>query len=440
MLRPETLAITLVIALLALALPRKYFILPFVLTACIVPTDQRLVIGGLDFTVMRILVLVGVSRLFMRGEVRNIKWNTFDKLVVTWCVCGAIIYVIQYLDSRALINRCGVLFDVVGLYWIFRQQLKSWDDIRMTMIFFGSCAFFMAFMVGIEWTSGKNPFAVLGTVVTKVRAGRFRCQASFPHAIMLGVFWASVVPIFIGLARMGAHKTFFWCATGAATFVVAGTASSTPLSTWLFCLVFLPVFAYRQYGKIMVYGLIFMLTILHFIMEAPVWHLIARANSIGGSTGWHRYHLIDNAISHFGDWCLIGVKSTAYWGWGLEDVTNHYILEGVRGGFLTLILFVSVLTIAVKTVGRYSLRPMPRKWQWFIWSICVSILGHCLSFIGVAYFGQIMMLFYLTLAIAGFIYEQSLSQPAPAKSRVQKKRVNRHPNHSQLAHNLGRAK
>jgi len=38
------------------------------------------------------------------------------------------------------------------------------------------------------------------------------------------------------------------------------------------------------------------------------------------------------------------------------------------------------------------------------------MLGHCLSFIGVSYFGQIMMLLYLMFAIVGFVYEMSMRQ------------------------------
>jgi len=53
-------------------------------------------------------------------------------------------------------------------------------------------------LVAIEWSTGSNPFAFLGNTITNVREGRIRCQASFPHAIMLGLFWANMVPLFAG--------------------------------------------------------------------------------------------------------------------------------------------------------------------------------------------------------------------------------------------------
>ena len=43
-------------------------------------------------------------------------------------------------------------------------------------------------------------------------------------------------------------------------------------------------------------------------MKAPVWALIQRIDIVGGSSGWHRYELIDQCIKHFSDWWLMGVK------------------------------------------------------------------------------------------------------------------------------------
>ena len=145
-------------------------------------------------------------------------------------------------------------------------------------------------------------------------------------------------------------------------------------------------------------------------MKAPVWHLIARLDVVGGSTGWHRYYLLDQAQKHFGEWVLLGTRSTAHWGRNLSDITNQYLLQGVYGGLVTLVLYVVLLVWAVKTVGGFSLRRIPISQQWLAWGICVSIIGHCISFFGVSYFGQIEMLLYLTFAIVGIIYELGLAQ------------------------------
>ena len=58
----STIAIVSILAILVLALPRRYFLLPFILGAFFIPSDQRIVIFTLDFTAIRILVLVGLIK------------------------------------------------------------------------------------------------------------------------------------------------------------------------------------------------------------------------------------------------------------------------------------------------------------------------------------------------------------------------------------------
>ena len=412
MIKESTLIITCLLMLLIFVLPRRYFLLAYIVAACMIPVDQLIVIGGLKFTSVRILIAAGILRLLFRGEAVAIKWNAFDKLFLVWQIYHSIIFVILWADTDAIIRRSGVLYDALGLYWLFRQQIRSWSDIEFSFRIFAFAALFMAPLVGLEWKTGRNPFEILGTVTTDIREGRYRCQASFPHSIMLGLFWATIVPIFIGFAVATGRRVFYWSATAAAVFIVAATASSTPVATLLEILLLMCLFPFRKYGRQIVYGLCGLTVVLHFfVMKAPVWHLISRVNIVGGSTGWHRFHLIDEAINHFGEWVLLGTRSTAHWGRGLGDVTNQYIGEGVTGGFVTMVLFIILLVIAVRTVCRYSLGSLPPKQQWLVWCICVTLLGHCLSFIGVAYFGQINMLLYLSFAFVGAIYQWRLALP-----------------------------
>ena len=405
MISQATVVITVFLGILTFVVPKQYFLLPFILAACFVPADQRVIIFDLDFTPLRMLVLVGFLRTILLGERLTFKWNRFDKLVLVWAICGALIYIIQWADMRALIYKCGVLFDAIGLYWLFRINISSWGEIKWATKVFAVCSLVLAVLVGLEWVTGQNPFVVLGRVETKVREGRYRCQASFPHAIMLGLFWATLVPLFIGFARQDKSKLLLWSAVAASVFIAAATASSTPILTLLFVLIILCVYKWREYTACAGWGLFASLVALHIVMQAPVWHLISRIGVVGGSTGWHRFFLIDQAINHFGEWLFLGCRSTAHWGRGLTDITNQYILEGVRGGFLTLALFLVMIYMALRTLLRLSLQHQEHKQQFLIWCFLVIILGHCVSFFGVSYFGQIMMWWYMTLAVVSFLYD-----------------------------------
>jgi hypothetical protein len=102
MINQETVIMTVVLAILTLVISRKYLLLPFIVAACFIPHDQRIIFLGLDFTPLRLLVVFGVLRMLLRGEQRRIRWNLFDRMLFAWAICGAVVYIIQWADFRSL--------------------------------------------------------------------------------------------------------------------------------------------------------------------------------------------------------------------------------------------------------------------------------------------------------------------------------------------------
>ncbi len=418
MINEPTLFIVIFLAIMTIAVPQKYFLVPYIIAACFVPRDQRIIIMGLDFTTLRILIVIGVLRILLRGEHRIIRWNTFDKVLLAWATCGAIIYIIQWADTRALIYKSGVLFDIIGLYWLFRQSICSWDDIKFVIKVLAVSVLLLTPLVAFEWTTGQNPFVMLGKVITEMRVGRLRCQASFPHSIMLGLFWAVLVPLFISLAMTEKKKLLYWAAVAASAFIVVASASATPLGVLTIVLVVICAFKFRHFSHHAVLAFFLLLIALHMVMQASVWHLISRIEIVGGSTGWHRYYLIDQAIKHVDEWVLFGTRDTSHWDYkGFSestqfDITNQYIYEGVQGGLVTLSIFITMLIIAFRTLAKHFKDSSVPEHRWLAWCICCAIVGHCVAFIGVSYFGQIQMLWYMMLSMVGFLAEK-MPQKAP---------------------------
>ncbi len=414
-----TLIIVLLLSGSILIIPRKYLLLPFALAACWAPADQRIMIQTLDFHVLQILVLVGAARLWIYGEVIPIRWNRFDRLVLAWAVAGTIVYVLQWMSVGAIIFKSGRLLEWLGLYWIFRQTVNSWDDLRFAYLALALCALAMMPFVVLERAMGSNPFAVLGRVGTAWREGSWRCQATFPHSIIMGLFWATQVPLFVGFARQRARYRFlFWAAVAASTVMVMLAASSTPTLTLMAVAGLLLAYPLRRSTGTAAWGVVAMLLALHMVMKAPVWHLLSRISVVPGSTGWHRYYLINQAIEYLPEWVLLGTRDTAHWGLGLEDVTNELILVGVQGGLVTLILFCAILFVAGRAFARLSVRVTDRTESYLAWCAFVTVLSHFISFFGVSYFGQISMPWWLLLASTGYFYGQVSAPPTLAASPV----------------------
>ncbi len=401
---PAGLAVVLIISAFFYFAPRSIAPLAFILVACLVSSAQRLVIAGLDFNFIRVMVLVGTVRVLSRGEYRGFRMSTVDWLMLGWGFVSVVIFTMQWGAVSAFITIAGKTFEALGVYFICRMLFRQMGDLRaiaraMATIVIPVCGLFF-----VEKLTGRNPFAALGGVpeVTLVRDGRLRCQGPFSHAILAGCFWAALIPLMAALFWNGGIRRFsaiIGCACGIA--IIYFCASSTPVLALLVVFAGAVLLPLRLYLSQLRWMTVAMLVLLHIVMIAPVWHLIARISAVGGSTGWHRYNLIDNAIERFPEWAFLGTRSTAHWGWGLQDITNQYVLEGVRGGFLRLALFIAIIALCFRAVGRAWRVFKPYSPDFMMaWAVGVSLAVHCVSFIGVSYFGQITMLWYFTLAMA----------------------------------------
>jgi hypothetical protein len=135
-------------------------------------------------------------------------------------------------------------------------------------------------------------------------------------------------------------------------------------------------------------------------MKAPVWMLIARAGGVMGGSGYHRAMLIDNFIRHFGEWCFIGTRNNADWGFDMWDVDNAFAAAGVGGGIIGFIAFVAILVYSYRQLGN-SRRVVGRsiKDQRLIWAIGCCLLANTVGFFGIVYFDQSVLVWYLVLAI-----------------------------------------
>ncbi len=404
---PLGLSAVIVLGLCVLFLPRRWSVLPFLAMACFVSSAQRIVIIGLDFDFLRIMVLFGAVRLILRKEHLDFAWVSLDTVVALWAVSSMLFYVIQVRTFSAFVNRLGFGFDAFGMYFVFRCLIRDWEDVDAMVFGMLLISIPVAMFFVLENRTGHNLFAVFGGVpaITDVRAGRLRCQGAFAHAILGGCFWALLMPLFAARWWKSANDRL-WAVTGLVTssVIVVCCASSTPVFAVMAALIGGLFFFLRRYMRLVRWGVLLTLIALHMVMNAPVWHLISRVSAAGGSTGWHRYNLISQAIMNFGDWWFSGCSGYTVLSWGIYrgDVTNQYILEGVSGGIATLCLFIAVIVVAFREIGCLWRSQIRNPYRVALsWAMGISLFVHCTNFIGVSYFGQIRILWYLLLAVIG---------------------------------------
>lgn len=374
---------------------------------------QVIVIAGLHFTMVRVVLLFAWIRLVLRKEYVGLKLNNVDKFLILFVLSSSVIYTINQLSFEDFVNRLGFSYTFLGSYFLFRILIKDTRDIIQAVQQLVIIVVPLAGLMLIEKATGRNFFSVLGGVpeITIVREGKLRCQGAFAHPILAGVFGATLIPFFTALWNWSRGSR--WMALvglAAATIVTFATSSGGPMSIYALAVLGMAIWRYRSHMRTIRWVIFVGLVGLHVVMSAPVWHLMARLSNITGGGGWHRAHIIDQAIKHFGDWWFLGTRVTAHWHINvlptnpkMIDLTNQYLTEGVNGGLVTMVLFVALILVAFREVGRclthHAARPFADRLS--IWALGVVLFCHSVAFFSVHYFDQTIIFWLMGLAMIG---------------------------------------
>jgi len=420
-LHPLAICLTVVLAGALLTLPRRYAMVPLLLAACFISPAQRIVLLTMDFTMLRVLLLVACARIAFRGEMTRLTWRPLDTLFVLYCIMGLITHAIQFQSFPLFVQRLGQQYDAIGLYFVFRYMVRDWNDVIGLTTATVAISLPVTCFLLIESATGRNIFSIFGGVpeYTLVRQGRRRVQGAFGHPILLGCFWVAMLPFILALLRVRSwHRALVPIGLFTSVAAVVVTASSTPFLVLVVALGAMMLYPFRQGMPWLRWAATISVIGLQLAMVKPIWHLVARADVINGSTGWYRYKLIDEFIRRFDEWWLVGSHHYVHWyEYGFQAVTNQYVLEGLNGGLITLLLFIAVIVQAFRSIGQLlrQVHGDPLR-SMFAWALGVSLTVHCVAFIGVTYTGQVRMLWYLALAMAATF--QPAARHVPTVMRV----------------------
>ncbi len=404
-LAPNAVIFTVLMALLIWIFPRKYAVIPFLLVACFITESQEILFAGFHFSMMRILIFNGIFRALIRKEHKLIQITKLDKIIILYALSAFFFYVIRELQVPAIGNRLGFLVNSLGTYFLLRFMIQDDKDMRRALFTLASITFVLSLFMIVENRTGRNFFSIFGlSEFSEVRKGKVRCQGSFLHALLAGAFGATQIPLLAVLIKNSTFKERIAGIAGVFGGLTMAVTSAT--SSGLFALmagIFSLVFMWhmRYHMRLFRWGIVVLLIGLQICMKAPVWALIARFDLVGGSTGYHRFMVIDAAIKYFSEWWFRGVHETDHWCWECWDLTNQFVAEGVKGGFLTLVLFISIFVIAFKFVGRgvWSF-PNDKSMQFVYWALGSALVSHLTAFWGMTYFGgQSYIGYYLLLCI-----------------------------------------
>ncbi len=425
LMHPATMAVLVLAVVMIFILDREKAFTVFALAALMLPMTQRGVFMGLNFMSLRILIIAVWARLFFRMELRPIRLNAIDTVFLLWVVSNITAFVLLWQTWGAFVNRMGFLLDSAGIYFLCRYMFTNMNEMNAAARSFAVFGILLAGIMLLEQITGRNPFYLLGGVgeMTEFREGRLRSKGPFAHPILAGTFGAVLFPMLFSQWRRPELRTSFLVAgMVASVLVVILSASSGPVLALVLGIVALNMWPFREHLPKIKWALIVTLVGLHLAMKAPVWALIDKVGVVAGSSSYHRFFLVDQFIKRFDEWWLLGTKSTHHWGWMMWDAVNQFVAEGIRGGLATLVLFLLLIMLCYRAIGRKIAETGGNgQAQLTLWAIGSALFAHTVSFFGIAYFDQIIVIWYFLLAVISTISGLPAAEISPAQAKVMTK-------------------
>jgi hypothetical protein len=391
---------------LMFVLPRKYIMVPVLLTLFLIPIGQQYNVGGIHLYLTRVLILFGgiriiAAKLMSPDETFGGGLTSIDKIFFFWAIVRSICTVLEFVNTSVIINQVGFLWDAVGGYILMRYLIHDEEDAARLIKTFAFIVAILAFTATCERILNVNFFGYIGgRLIPATRDGSIRAQGTFADPIRFGTFAATLIPLFIWLWDKEKSRLAAVVGVAGALIIVLASASSTPLMATMAIVVGIAMWPVRKSMRAIRWGMVVFVILLQMVMKAPVWFAIAHIDLVSGNSGWHRAMLIDSLVNHFRDWWLIGVQSTANWAFEMTDQANEFVYEAESGGLVTLVAFILLISWSFGRLGdSRKIVDGDKKKEWMLWLFGVALLAHVISFFGIAFNDQAIYSWFALFAM-----------------------------------------
>lgn len=409
--------ILVVLVLVVLFSPRRIALLGMMAGVLYLTQAQQVEVFGINLYAMRFMEMAGFIRVMVRREFSFGRLNKID--LVLLYVYGFTTIVCCLREAHVQVDAIAMAVDTSFCYFTFRGLIGGIDDFRWFLRAFIILLAPYMLLVLVESKIDHNPFMVIGGFDGSLwsRSGRPRCFGSFRQPDTLGMFAASFLPLYVGLAciarerKLGVFGAILCLAiVWAANSGGAASGAAMGLLGWLFWRI-------RTGMRMVRWGIVAMFVLAGLMMKAPIWYILAKASSVSGGDGWHRSYLIDVTWRHISQWWLAGmpVIQTADWFpytvGGTADITNQYIAFGLMGGVGAIALFIVLLTRAYSGLGHAMAAvrlqsQSPAETEFLLWGLGVMLTVHIANWFGIAYFDQMYVVWFMQLATISVLCEE----------------------------------
>jgi len=415
-----TLLTAFAVSVLVLMLSPIYGLVSYIAVVIWYPYSLTVKIGTIDFSASRIILIVlWVNILMRKGVNRQYNFTMLDKAIIVYFVAQIISGVTTTDMMKMIENRAGAFFDVALPYFAIRLIV---NDKKKYIIFLKGLAIACALLLipaAFESFTGHNLLDFGRGFQIDQRWGLYRAFASFRHPIARGIFLAMAGASCAGLTKSVARSQK-WIYILSITMIGLGilfTLSSGPFICAILSIIFIAHFPIRKYWKTTIVVLVIMCLMVEIISNRHFYDVIDRF-AFNSRTAWYRNRLIEVALFEggmSGHWLMGYGFAEPGWCYLIDgrnhtDIVNHYLLILCRYGLVGFLPFCAIIYFTIATWCTNIRLSQSIANTWLLWCNGGAIFGALIAFNSVAYIGQPITLFYMTLALCG-AYQMIFRQP-----------------------------
>ena len=413
--------------------PRRWALLAILAGVFFLTQGHAVNLGGLAIHPIRFLVAAACARVLLRREITWSQLNRIDWTLLLAYNYTALIWTLQ--SSQFAAEQLAFGLDPTLCYLALRGLLAKLEELRWVLRAFVFLLVPFTILVTLERLSGETAFAMVGANwALYVREGIARCSGAFRHASLLGSIAAAFLAMYAGLWWGKRDRQVALVGVGLCAVLVVLTNSGGPLTSALAAMAGWMLWPLRNRMRVVRYSMLAILVLLTLFMEAPIWYLPFKISLVVGGGGYHRGQLMESAWNDLSQWWLVGMELRDTLPWipyahgetGGADITNQFVVFGIKGGLAAMVLLILVLSRAFSDIGE-KLKAV-RLWsereranEALLWGLGVAIVVHAVSWLGIAYFDQSWVVWLLHVAAVSASVEsadprttvQAVSQASP---------------------------
>jgi hypothetical protein len=388
---------------------RRWALLAMMAGVFFLTQGHSLNVAGFNLYLFRFLEMAAFLRVFSRRELVWRRLNRVDWTTILLYNYAALVWILR--SSHITGQEFALAVDPTICYLALRALVGSIADVRWFLRAFVVLLLPFTALVFLERLVGQNSFSAVGATGLAFREGAARCMGPFRHAILLGSVAAAFLSLYIGLWLSNVRRITPLLGVCLCLVLVVLSNSGGPVTSAAAAFLGWSLWPLRKRMRLVCRCALALLLCITLAMKAPIWYLPFKISTIVGGGGYHRGLLMDQAWRHLDKWWLAGINITDTAAWfpyvhsrtGGVDVTNQFLVFGLRAGIIALLILVLLIVIAYQhlsaslVAARFSSQ-RGRSDEYLLWGMGSALLVHVVSWLGVSYFDQSHAVWLMHLA------------------------------------------